>query len=278
MNYKSAIKNLSDVPNKYNKSGGEISGIVKTTNINDTSNLNMLSNSSTGVFVGSHSKTAVINTHTDLCVNTSNGGTNWRVYHEGNKPTAEDIGLVENNEIIVPANNSSGARIKNFSEDKQNFTTLMSSRPDSSVWAMHSIGVNDQQGPIYEVEDPNGDTLTKRHRIYHEGFKPTAADVGALSTSGGNVNGKITIESGYPIVTANNYGLAGKSTDGGIQYMLLMGTDNRVKLSWNNKPVDVEGPMDVKGQFSLAGKKIFVQQPTPTGLGPGDVGAVWITW
>lgn len=58
-------------------------------------------------------------------------------------------------------------------------------------------------------------------------------------TSGGTFTGDVTMANNKRIITANNYGLMGKLSNGNSDYLLYMGTDDRVKLSYNNRAVDI---------------------------------------
>ena len=77
--------------------------------------------------------------------------------------------------------------------------------------------------------------------LYHTGNKPTAADIGALSINGGTLKGHLYMSPEKDIVTANNYGLTGYLTDGtNYDYLLLMDTNDKVHLGWNNRPIVID--------------------------------------
>lgn len=77
--------------------------------------------------------------------------------------------------------------------------------------------------------------------LYHTGNKPTAADIGALSINGGTLKGHLYMNPDKVIVTANNYGLTGYLTDGtNYDYLLLMDTNDKVHLGWNNRPIVID--------------------------------------
>lgn len=58
-------------------------------------------------------------------------------------------------------------------------------------------------------------------------------------TSGGTFTGDVTMANNKRIITANNHGLMGKLSNGNSDYLLYMGADDRVKLSYNNRAVDI---------------------------------------
>lgn len=94
--------------------------------------------------------------------------------------------------ILIPAGDggSSGGVVKNQS-DGVNQASWMCSRYDVSTthWA---IGVIENTGPTYWDS-------TALRKIYHEGFKPTASDVGAMPISGGTLTGPLNT-----VMLANN--------------------------------------------------------------------------
>ena len=89
--------------------------------------------------------------------------------------------------------------------------------------------------PKIKVGDGTSQTL------YHTGNKPTAADIGALSINGGTLKGHLYMNPDKVIVTANNYGLTGYLTDGtNYDYLILMDTNDKVHLGWNNRPIVID--------------------------------------
>ena len=77
---------------------------------------------------------------------------------------------------------------------------------------------------------------------------------GKISVGNLDVNGNITmVGSGRVIITSNNYGIKGYLSDGtSSDYLLYMGNDNRVKLSYNNRAIDVQGQMSLKAAQGTA--------------------------
>ena len=89
--------------------------------------------------------------------------------------------------------------------------------------------------PKIKVGDGTSQTL------YHTGNKPKPADIGALSINGGTLKGHLYMNPDKVIVTANNYGLTGYLTDGtNYDYLILMDTNDKVHLGWNNRPIVID--------------------------------------
>lgn len=113
------------------------------------------------------------------------------------------------------------------------------------------------------------------YKIYHEGNKPTASDVGALSLSGGgHVRGAVVVQNSLEIrgennlKLTNNYGITSKDTSGSDRYILFVNTSNQVSVGYNNiLPVllDCDRPI-VRG-----GHQIYHQGNKPSA---NDVGAL----
>lgn len=89
--------------------------------------------------------------------------------------------------------------------------------------------------PKIKVGDGTSQTL------YHTGNKPKPADIGALSINGGTLKGHLYMNPEKVIATANNYGLTGYLTDGtNYDYLILMDTNDKVHLGWNNRPIVID--------------------------------------
>jgi hypothetical protein len=99
---------------------------------------------------------------------------------------------------------------------------------------------NTKSGKYLQLKD-TGDLMYSNQKIYHAGNKPTAAEVGALSSSGGQVSGEVvtTSANGFRI----KYGSVSSffRSDGANSYFLLTnsgdqdGAWNGLRpLAWNN--------------------------------------------
>ena len=73
------------------------------------------------------------------------------------------------------------------------------------------------------------------------------------------ISGDLTMSESKRIITSNNYGIMGKLRNGNIDYMLYTGNDDRIKLSYNNRPVDVQ-----TNDFKANGRRVLTDiQGTP---------------
>lgn len=114
--------------------------------------------------------------------------------------------------------------------------------------------VSENDGKAFRILEPTGEKGVKMwiassgsqvtidgQRVYHTGSKPTAEEIGALSKNGGSLHGDVSLDAGKTIITANNYGVAGRVEDGSsFDYLIYMARDNRIKISYHNRPVDIQ--------------------------------------
>ena len=111
--------------------------------------------------------------------------------------------------------------------------------------------------PKIKVGDGTSQTL------YHTGNKPTAADIGALSINGGTLKGHLYMSPEKDIITANNYGMSGYLTDGtNHDYLLLMDTNDKVHLGWNNRPIVI----DCDNPVQRSNNKLYHEGYKPTSI------------
>lgn len=136
-----------------------------------------------------------------------------RVYHDGYRPTVDDLdaapieGPVFRNTITKPVvfqRLTSSAESMSISVDDTVVTNHYNNDETSGtqLWRITNSGVeggNQAQANDAEMRFSSttaGATLTiNDNKVYHEGFKPTAADVDALPITGGLVTGQLTIGS-----------------------------------------------------------------------------------
>lgn len=132
------------------------------------------------------------------------GGTSHRVYHQGFKPTAADVGAVpasggtaEYSRQIIPKQASWGEQTDTFRHGAAN-APHGSGRSDFVDWIQwghnggqklrHTLWCPADGSKLSElwfanqVNTTDTDGPATHWRIYHQGFKPTAADVSALPT------------------------------------------------------------------------------------------------
>lgn len=148
---------------------------------------------------------------------------NLRVYSPNNKPTPADIGAKPSEPTTFELFPKYIAVRTNGRKPEQYY----------EFWDIESGWADIKCKNLYAG---NGQFL-----VYHAGNKPTPADIGALSSNGGSLHGDISIDAGKTIITANNYGIAGRVEDGSsFDYLIYMARDNRIKISYHNRPVDIQ--------------------------------------
>ena len=57
----------------------------------------------------------------------------------------------------------------------------------------------------------------------------------------------VSIAAGKRVITSNNYGIMGRTKDGTPDYMMYMGTDDKIKIGYNNRGIDITGPVNLDG-------------------------------
>lgn len=123
-------------------------------------------------------------------------GTDYEIYHKGNKPTAGDIGALSSNGGTVSGviSISEASTTSRQFEAKQGTVTGLFRLSDGAAIFGTQDGANwtgaIKVGKSDFVYTPNASTW---YKVYHQGFKPTAADVGAFPITGGNLNGDLTL-------------------------------------------------------------------------------------
>lgn len=116
----------------------------------------------------------------------ANGSTENRVYHEGFKPSLGELGGIASTggtmtgELILNVNTPAPLTVKGGTKVGVKFTASGRDR---------YVGI-DSGGYLTFSGGPDYDTGNK---VYHAGFKPSAADVGAIATTGGRMTGKLQI-------------------------------------------------------------------------------------
>lgn len=154
------------------------------------------------------------------------GTNNYNLYHVGNKPTAGDVGAVARSgdtmsgPLTVPA--SQGIRTATQSDgtytslSAETGYSLMWKKNNSSTVADEFIGIKDNS-LIFRRDNKTGDKKYSDFHVYHQGFKPTAADIGAMGSNGGTITGdmimneKLTVKKDFIVDTGNGYRMVTKS-------------------------------------------------------------------
>ncbi|UBK83429.1 BppU family phage baseplate upper protein (plasmid) [Clostridium perfringens] len=191
----------------------------------------------------------------------------WRKdYNSGSKPTPEEIGtyskdIIDKRTMILDTrgdNQNPNWYIQNYpqqtiTEFKISKALLIPNADDTFgvletkiPWKNNSGGYPVQtyrnySFPIYQRHGISDTEWSPWEKIYTTGSKPTPAEIGALNKNGDTVYGNLYLSAGKVLVTANNYGIKGQLEDGsGSDYILYMARDNRIKISYNNRPVDIQ--------------------------------------
>lgn len=167
---------------------------------------------------------------------------NQKIYHVGNKPTPQDIGA-KNNEpttfMLQP--NYVAVRTKNRkSEQYYEFWD------NESGWA--------------DIKCRNVYAGDGKYQVYHQGFKPTPQDIGAISKNGDTVNGALVMSSGKVFVGSHNYGYCCNTREGSRDYVLYIDTDNKVHIGYNGRPVKIDS-LDIVNKNN---KRIYHEDNKPT--------------
>ncbi|WMB74232.1 tail fiber domain-containing protein [Shewanella oncorhynchi] len=229
------ITNIAAPYNKNNKptageigavpiSGGTMSGALSVPTGFIVGGANVIGVSGGLARFGDAAHTMNLNVKDGL-LQVNNNGTHQRVYHQGFKPTASEIGAAN-------SSHSHDALVTTSITD-WNSRTIPSCFVQSSgganapeggwVW-----GFNMQHGDGYGLQVAGGNRTNRYymrsrdtagtgpwHELYHTGKKPTVAEIGALPISGGNSSGVIGAA-----------GLAVTQTNGQGQGLALYGTNS----------------------------------------------------
>lgn len=188
MNSKEAIKNVADVPRKFDKTGGTLSGEVQmngkairlTTNNNGYARLGYES-STNDVFISNYANN-LFRLKSDKTI--TYGG--HKVYSAFDKPTPTEIGAADlyHSHDYLPLSGGSITGETTFN----NYLSVNS-------WPGHGTGKAKfwYDGNSKNLVIENATTLRLGNNIlYHTGNKPTASDIGALPSS------KVTISQTAP--------------------------------------------------------------------------------
>ena len=214
-----------------------------------------------------------------------------KLYSDKYKPTPADVGTYSKEIIDIRT------KILDTRQDNQNPSWYIQNYPQQTITEFKYANViqipngitlygtletrvpwvNESGGYPTQVFRSNSFPNYQRHgisdtewspweKVYTTVDKPTPAEIGALSNSGDVIHGNLALDAGKVLITANNYGIQGMLANGSASdYMLYMGADNRIKLSYNNRPVDVQTQ-----DFKVNGQQVttvadFNRYPDSTG-------------
>lgn len=130
------------------------------------------------------------------------GSSNYNMYHTGNKPTASDVGGVARSgdsmsgALTVPATRG----VRTASQSDSTYAAMSAEGGYAMLWKMNNsttvadefIGI--KSGELkFRKDKGNGDKTYTDFTVYHTGFKPTAADIGAMGSAGGTITGDMVL-------------------------------------------------------------------------------------
>ena len=154
--------------------GGQMSSLINCQELqNNTGNGQMMTAFSNRIYVGNPNTHLTIESGSNPIVNV--GGREYQLYHTGNKPTAAAIGALA----------LTGGTLTGALTISGNSKGVVIGTGSSDVY-LH----NSASGKYLQLKD-NGILMYSDNKVYHEGNKPTAADIGAMSTSGPTFSGNL---------------------------------------------------------------------------------------
>lgn len=199
-------QNKSDILSKLDKSGGKVSGEIKSyvnrmLSFNDSMKGIYASDDTIGLTFNDNSW-AIYARESDKAVITdgeiyAKGGA--KVYHPLNKPTPNDIGAVsKSGDIIQGTLVSTELAANKYFKLKDYYTGTLTAdmwvnkdQPNFSPNTMY----------IYNIENL---FLGSTRKVYHTEFKPTASELNVVSNDGGIMNGDLVIEKQNPSINLKN--------------------------------------------------------------------------
>lgn len=211
-------------------------------------------------------------------------GSDYPLYHSGNKPTPSELGVVptsasrasslDNTQKIINPETSDLNRVDAgayglYTNTSGNYPTVgghgsFSYVETKSIYSTHAKvqtawGYDGSGAMTYRHYNQNASTWTPWRAVYDTVNKPTAADVGAISKTGDSVTGSISFtETAAPLVFNRNAQTGMRfNTAPGVTTYLGVGTTGTL-LYGNN------------ADYSL-NHKVYHNGDRPT---PGEIGAV----
>lgn len=298
MNTKNAIKNVADVPNKFDKSGGNVTGNI--TLPNDTA---ITWNRNTDYAKIRFKNTADSDTDSYMLFETGDNGneyfkfastsgstsTDWltiksdhlrfkgnAVYHTGNKPTASDVGALASNGTAVAATKLATARTINGTsfDGSANITTSNWGTARTLTIGNAGKSVNGSGNISWSLSEIGAAASSHTHSY--------------LPLSGGELTGSLTL--------ANSAGLALKNSSNVSTTIAIMNSKNQIVLgSLNNSMLLFGSQTPVYCPNASTGYALYHEgnRPTPASIGaipsskitisqtaPSNpsTGDLWISW
>ncbi|MGL5015092.1 MAG: hypothetical protein ACRC6V_12525 [Bacteroidales bacterium] len=195
-----------------------------------------------------------------------------QVYHQGFKPTAIEIGA-----LPVVGGKLTGTLNGTNANFTQNVYTNHNSTTTGSIGLSgNSIGYGEIVGKAKADTDydwttgiryygPGDWRIGSSGRIYHQNFKPTASDVGALAVSGGTVDGSVLVKGNVRVAPTGAPGVTLSGNSAGYGEVVRVSADGTHE--WNDSIRGYGGNDWRIGSSS----RIYHQNFKPTAV---DVGAL----
>lgn len=208
------------------------------------------SNNSTGVKIMSTDESVeFLTVNTDSFAYKGN-----KVYHAGDKPTLAEIGAAPSSgsaSITNVGQNVTFGTGDTFSIEQNGGTWWQRIRTtDTTDKAAHRLIFEERQGANDYIElfgvDGNGELFSNGRQVYHTGFKPSASDIGAASTShnhdsaylkltGGTVTGSLTAKDSVGVTRSDGGEVAVLMERSGSGYRSYRMINNGGEFSIQNK-------------------------------------------
>lgn len=181
--------------------------------------------------------------------------TSWvQIYDSANKPTPADVGAVNKAGDTMTGkltatgfNSSTGANAYTTGKTSDGSYASISAessyvmlwkRNDSATIADEFIGIKSSE-LIFRQDNKTGDKKYTDRKVYHTGFKPTPADIGALPISGGNLTGLLYAKTAVIAESPNGKNwVALESTDSAKPYISVKHDGTSRKVIDFNSPTE----------------------------------------
>lgn len=208
------------------------------------------------------------------------------IYHTGNKPTAKDIGAVAKagdtmtGTLTVENSSQPAIKLHNTGTDS---TSVISGNADATYMTVYntdgdannyralalidSNGFNNIKEALRLIDKSNGTSTT--YKIYGTHNKPTPEEIGAYSSSGGTIDGTITLNkynNGYGTINKNH----SASADYGMQFRDVSSDDKTATLIVSGATQKATLSLKPSASGTVSTYEIYHEGNKPT---PSEIGA-----
>ena len=290
MNSKEAIKNVADVPSKFDKAGGTLSGEVQMNGkairltTNNSGNARLGYDSSTNdVFISNYD-----NNWLRLKQDKTMTYAGYKVYTAFDKPTPADIGALASTGTAVAATKLATSRTINGTgfDGSANITTANWGTARTLTIGSTGKSVNGSANISWSLSEIGAAAASHSHDY--------------LPLSGGTLTGSLLVGSNLAVtgtvLVNNNQGYKGKDTSNASRNLVTINSSNQVVVGDSNNQTLIFGsatpkycprsnvgyalyhegnkptPADIG---AIASSKITISQTAPSSPSTGDL---WISW